>query len=128
MFTEPDLIRKLDLLANKMDEMTNLLTQLVERKQRIPNDGPQSPDRLWVGGVQYEGFTSPEYRLLECLWGRTAVSTTDVMDCVWGDDENRDNALRKLVQRTKKKLVSKRVPVTIAQRNQQLLIVTTEPS
>jgi hypothetical protein len=127
MSTESDLHRKLDLLFARLDSLETLVGQLIEKHKNKPEDGPEPPDRLWLDGVRYEGFSSDEFLLLELIWGRSAVSVTEVIERIWGDDLKKDNALKKLRQRLNKKLRRKGAPLRIGQRHEKLYIEAAQP-
>ena len=102
--------------------MTAVLTELIAKRQSIPENGPEPPDRLWLDGIRYEGFSGDEFTLLTLVWGKPVVSVTDVMESIWADELTKGNALKKLLQRLNRKLAKKQAPLTILKKTNQLYI------
>jgi hypothetical protein len=72
----------------------------------VVSDGPVPPNRFYKRGREIpELRLSPlEYRLLEELRGKDAISFEDAQDLVWEKQEVEDSTIRSFVSRLKRKL------------------------
>jgi hypothetical protein len=75
-----------------------------------------APDRVRLSGVEYDGLSSLEWRLIKVLLrtAKRAVSIQTAMEFVYGHNaDNKDEALRQLVKNLNKRLAEHGCPVSI---------------
>jgi DNA-binding response OmpR family regulator len=74
-------------------------------------DGPVPPDNFRLDRRLYGPFTRLEWRLLACLWGKSALEISGVLEELYGHDHEQDqDALRSVVKRLNPKLRKQSFP------------------
>jgi hypothetical protein len=77
---------------------------------KVRSDGPDPPEKFWVGGEGYGPFTPGEMRLLTFLWKKRSVDVRMALKAVYGTEEVTERrqfpeqALEKMVKRVRGKL------------------------
>ncbi len=77
-------------------------------------NGPSMPNAFWLNGKRYDGFSPAAWRLLECLWGKEAVSMDEAIRHVYGYGANgMESALKATQKRLSRELDEKGCPVEV---------------
>lgn len=121
----------LEVISTKLDGIASQLTALEEGQASLQQsisalgsktstanlpagDGPVAPDAFSLHKEDYDGFTTREWRLLNCLWGKRAVEEEEVLEEVYGhDNDGKEGALRSLRKRLNRKLHKKKFPGSV---------------
>jgi hypothetical protein len=87
-------------------------------------NGPSMPNAFWVNGKRYDGFSPAAWRLLECLWGKEAVSMDDAIRHVYGGVvDGMESALRSTQKRLSRELDEKGCPVEVHRKEELFFLV-----
>lgn len=63
-----------------------LVERIVRQNQPDQPDGLYPPSRLRVDGIDYDCEAGKMWRLIECLWNKSLVGESDVIEAVYGTD------------------------------------------
>ena len=114
------LFKKLQEIFTRLSAIEKALSSLTSEAATTSapdTDGPLPPNEFRLKGKSCR-LAALEWRLVRCLWRKPAVPLDEVLDFVYGhDQDDKDDALRSVGKRLKRRLHKKEIPVEVISTN-----------
>jgi hypothetical protein len=92
-------------------------------------NGPSLPDAFWLNGKRYDGFSPAAWLLLECLWGKEALSTDEAIRHVYGGGaDGMEGAIISTQKRLSRELEAKGCGVEVRRRGNHFILEVFSPT